>query len=152
MKKTLALMFCTIAIATLSFAADFTGTWKLNAAKSKAEGMPAPKEQTVTYTPKGAGYEYMAKGVTSTGTPIQASFVYVKDGEKIQTTGFPFWDAIVIKGGTMSRSNVELHRGGKVVGSAYRTLSGDGKIMTISGKFTMPDGKAATYNYVYERQ
>jgi hypothetical protein len=39
-----------------AMAADFTGTWKLNTAKSKAVGMPMPKEQTTIYTPKGSGY------------------------------------------------------------------------------------------------
>jgi hypothetical protein len=140
------------ALLGVAAAADFTGTWKLNTAKSKYEGLPMPKEQTATYTPKGSGWEYTVKGTSSTGQPIQSSFTYVADGVEAKTTGFPYWDSLVTKNGKEAKSTVQLKREGKVVGMVTRTLSADGKVITLTGKVTLPDGKTATYNAVYDKQ
>ncbi len=136
----------------LAGAADFTGTWKLNTAKSKYEGLPMPKEQVATYTPKGSGWEYMVKGTSATGQPIHSMFTYVEDGVEAKTTGFPYWDTIVTKNGKSAKSMVQMKREGKVVGNVTRTLAADGKSLTLAGKLTLPDGKTATYNAVYEKQ
>ena len=149
MKKLALLLFAgTLA----AMAVDFSGTWKLNTAKSKAEGMAMPKEQTTTYTPKGSGYEYSAKGVSATGEPIKSSFTYVKDGEEVKTTGFPMWDSLTVTGGQGAKSTVQLKRAGKVVGTVTRTVAADGKSLKLVGKVTLPDGKTATYNYHYDKQ
>jgi hypothetical protein len=150
MYRLLALSLCVFASA--AFAADATGTWKLNTAKSKYTGMPMPKDMTVTYTPEGSGWRYAATGTSGTGQPINASFVYAKDGEDIKTTGFPSWDTIVLKNAGSDKSTGLLKREGKSVGSVTRTISADGKMMTIRGKVTTPEGKQATYLSVYEKQ
>ena len=149
MVRTLTLLLCTLVAAS---AADVIGTWKLNTSNSKYEGMPAPKEQTVTYTAKGTGWDYSAKGVSATGAPTTATFTFVKDGEDAKTTGFPYWDAISIKNSASAKSVGTFKRDGKVVGTGTRTISADGKTMTIVGKVTLPDGKPATYTAVYEKQ
>ena len=149
MLKTFALAFTLLGVAA---AVDFTGTWKLNTAKSKYEGLPMPKEQTATYTPKGTGWEYMVNGTSATGQPIHSMFTYVADGVEAKTTGFPYWDAIVTKDGKAAKSTVQLKREGKVVGNVTRVLSADGKMITLDGKVTLPDGKAATYHAVYDKQ
>lgn len=135
-----------------TFAADFSGTWKLNLAKSKYVGMPAPKEQTVTYTAKGTGWEYAGKGISATGEPIRTSFSYVKDGAPVKATGFPYWDEMVVTNGTAAKTSTILRRQGKDVGTASRTLAADGKSMTVEGKLKLPDGKDATYLSYYEKQ
>jgi hypothetical protein len=149
MVRTLALLLCTLGAAS---AADVIGTWKLNTAKSKYEGIPAPKEQTVTYTAKGTGWDYSATGVSGAGAPTTATFTFVKDGEDAKTTGFPYWDTISIKNSARAKSTGTFKREGKVVGTGTRTISSDGKTMTIVGKVTLPDGKPATYRAVYEKQ
>lgn len=149
MIRTFALLLCAFAAAP---AADIMGTWKLNLAKSKYEGMPAPKEQTVIYTAKGSGWEYVAKGTSGTGEPIRSAFTYTKDGDDLKSTGFPYWDALVLKNGAADKSTAQLKRAGKVVGTATRTVSADGKSMTVAGTVTMPDGKKASYSAVYDKQ
>ena len=144
------LMFGVFAVAAA--AADATGTWKLNLGKSKYTGMPAPKDLTVTYMPEASGWRYQARGTTATGEPISSSFTYRKDGEEIKTTGFPLWDTLVLEGAAADRSTGKLLRGGKPVGSVTRTLSTDGKTMTIRGSVMTPEGKKATYISVYEKQ
>jgi len=138
--------------ASIALSADFTGTWKLNTAKSKFTGISMPKELTVTYAAQGSGWRYSAKGIGPTGEAINRSFTYVKDGEEIKTTGFADFDAIVLQNGNSEKSTATYKRQGKPVGTATRTLSADGKTMTINGEVTLPDGKKATMISVYGKQ
>jgi hypothetical protein len=146
-----ALVFCAFA-ALVSGAEHLTGSWKLNSAKSKYVEMPAPKEQTVTYTTQGSGWKYDAKGTSADGQPIHATFVYVKDGADAVMTGFPYADAIVLQNGNADTSTATFKRQGKPVGNAKRVISPDGKTMTITGQVTQADGKPGTYTAVYDRQ
>jgi hypothetical protein len=127
-----------------AFSVDATGTWSLNTTKSKYTGMPMPKDMTATYTPEGTGWRYAAKGTSATGEPINSGFSYMKDGEEIKTTGFPNWDALVLKNANSNKATGTMKRGGKEVGTLTRTISDDGKTMTIRGKVTTPEGKQVT--------
>ncbi|MFN0105066.1 MAG: hypothetical protein ACKV2U_23650 [Bryobacteraceae bacterium] len=150
MLKSLVLVLCAIAV-TVS-AADIAGVWKLNPAKSKYTGTAGNKEMTVTYTMQGSGWTYSAKGVSAAGEPITRSYTYVKDGEEFKVTGFPNWDGLVLKNAATSKSTSTYMRGGKAVGTGTRTISADGKTMTIRSTVTLPDGKKATMLSVYDRQ
>jgi hypothetical protein len=150
MHRYLSLALCLLS--TTAFAADTMGTWKLNTAKSKYTGMAAPKEMTVVYSPQGAGWKYSAKGTSAKGEPINSSFIYVKDGDEIATTGFPLWDGLVLTNAKAAEATGAIKRQGKAVGNLSRTISADGKTMTIRGKLTGPDGKPVTYDAVYEKQ
>src|SRR5262245_58167845 len=101
-----------MSIVGLAYSADVSGTWKLNPAKSKYTGVPAPKEMTVTYTPQGTGWRYEARGTSATGQAINSSFTYAKDGEDNPTTGFPNWDSISLKNANSDRSTATLKRQG----------------------------------------
>jgi hypothetical protein len=133
-------------------AADFSGTWKLNTAKSKYTGMPKPKEMTVVYTPQGSGWAYEAKGTTGEGQPISTSFVYVKDGEDIKIAGSSLGDTLVLRNAQGDVATGVFKRGGKVIGQVKRTFSDAGKTMIIAGNSVLPDGKPVTYTSVYEKQ
>lgn len=149
MIKSLILLLCTFGLLS---AADFTGTWKVDTAKSKYAGVPEPKELTVTITANGKGYDYMAVGTTATGEAIHAMFTYAKDGEQIKTTGWPNWDTIVLKHGMEDKAEIEYWRGGRAVGKGTRELAKDGKTYTVSSKVKLADGKEATYKSVYVKQ
>ena len=152
MYRSLALSLCTLIFASAALSADATGTWKLNTAKSKYTGMPAPKELTAVYTPEGSGWRYEATGMDTAGNPIKSSFTYVKDGADISTTGFPNWDTIVIHNGAANKSTVTLKRKGKKVGRVTRVIAADNKTMTLRGHATTADGKKVSYVAVYEKQ
>ncbi|MFN0102664.1 MAG: hypothetical protein ACKV2U_11310 [Bryobacteraceae bacterium] len=150
MLKSFAFALCGLAM-TVS-AADLAGVWKLNAAKSKYTGMTANKEMTVTYTMQGSGWIYSAKGVSATGESIDRSYTIVKDGEEAKVTGFPNWDGIVVKNSAGAKGSSTFMRQGKAVGTSTRTISPDGKTMTIRGNVTLPDGKKASFVAVYDKQ
>lgn len=141
------------AFAFSAFAADHViGTWKLNNTKSKYVGIPSPKDVIVTYTPAGAGWKYEGKGTAADGQPINMTFTYVKDGEDMPLTGYPNADTLVLRNGKSDTSTGTFKRGGKAIGTAKRTISKDGKTMTIDAKLTLPDGKKGSYLAVYDKQ
>ncbi len=98
-----------------SAAADgqMNGTWKLNTAKSKYTNMPMPKDLTVTYATEGTGWRYSGQGTSATGEPISPSFTYMKDGEDIKMTGFPFADTLVLRNGNANVSTGTFKRDGE---------------------------------------
>jgi hypothetical protein len=146
----------TLLIAAFAFSAlgadHVAGTWKLNTAKSKYVGIPTPKDLTVTYTPAGQGWKYDGKGTTGDGQPVNMTFTYSKDGEDMPMTGYPYADTLSLRGGNTDSSTATFKRGGKVVGTAKRTISKDGKTMTVSANLTLPDGKKGSYTSVYDKQ
>jgi len=145
------LAICTIPMA--GFASEhLLGTWKLNLEESKYDGMPAPKDTIATYTADGAGWKYEAKGTSGDGQPMNMSFAYVKDNEDIKFSGSPIGDTLVIRGGASNVNTATFKRDGKVVGRGKRTISKDGKRMTLTGNTTMADGKKAKWTAVYDKQ
>ena len=67
----LALVFFTVtAVPMLAQDNPFLGTWKLNTAKSKFEGAPAPQTLTRTVVAQGNGVKYSFEGVAATGNPL----------------------------------------------------------------------------------
>src|SRR5438552_16571001 len=91
------------AFTVVAFSADpVIGSWKLNTAKSKYAGVPAPMDVTITYTPEGEGWKYEATGTAAGGRPINSSYVYARDNGEIKFMGYPYADALVLMNG---RSN-----------------------------------------------
>lgn len=128
------------------------GTWKLNVAKSTYTGIPAPKEVTLTFSPYGAGWKYEAKGTSADGKPTSITFSYSKDDVDMPMTGFPYAEALSLKGGDKDNAIALFKRASKIVGTAHRTISEDGKTMTVNATITLPDGKKASYMTIYEKQ
>ena len=73
------LLFATLALvgssSGLLLAADaFSGSWKLNVAKSTfASDYPVPKELTLTFTEQGANRIQILKGIAADGSPRSLS-------------------------------------------------------------------------------
>ena len=69
--------FITLAVCTLltpAFASDaskWLGTWKLNTEKSKFEGVPATKEETVTFQMDGNKIKRLASGTDVNGKTLE---------------------------------------------------------------------------------
>ena len=149
MIRTIALMVTLLGVAG---AADFMGTWKLNVAKSTYGVVGAPKEQTVTYSPKGAGYDYELKGISPKGEPLHGTYTYMKDSVENKATGFPNWDGIVLTHGMSGKATAVYMRAGTRVGTGTRTLSPDGKTLRIDSQVKVPKGKVSITSAVYDRQ
>jgi hypothetical protein len=131
------------------------GTWKLNLAKSKFEGGPAPKSLTRTITADGSGAKYSFEGVSADGKPFAYSFSTNYDGKDspVTGTGMPFGaDSITLKRISPSKTEGILKKGGKEVGKVVTDVSKDGKIATVKAKGKGPDGKEAMTDSIYDKQ
>lgn len=123
------------ALPALAAENPWIGTWKLDPAKSHFTG------DTFTYSKAANGMMHYSDGSV-------ASFDFAIDGKEYKTVydrtttwtaaGDNAWDSV-------SKAN------GKVLSKSHRTLSADGKTLTIASTGTTPDGTAFNDEAVYTR-
>jgi len=128
------------------------GTWQLNVAKSQFTPGPGWQSQVRTYqaTPEGVAVTWT--GVDAKGEKMHVSYTYAYDGRDYLMLGSASYDtlnAVRIDAWTV-RS--EEKREGRTVGVAVRTVSRDGKVLTISDKGTNRKGQAFSQLLVFDRQ
>jgi hypothetical protein len=129
------------------------GTWKLNVAKSRFSPGPAPKSMTLTYTypPSGDEVKIVVQQVMADGATQKWEMTPKYDGKDYPVTGNPDADAIALGKLDGLKSHSTFKRGGKVASENVRTLSGDGKTLTIETKGTNAKGQAVHNIQVFER-
>ncbi|HEU0368141.1 MAG TPA: hypothetical protein VFR42_02960 [Candidatus Acidoferrum sp.] len=144
------LIVCLAAAAV--FAADaFTGTWKLNEAKSKL-GAGAVKNTTVTYEVMGDTIKVTLEGVGADGKATHDEWTGKYDGKDYPVTGNPMTDTRAYKKVNDHTLEATGKKGDKVVLTAKITVSADGKTRTVVSTQTTADGKKVTSTAVYEKQ
>jgi hypothetical protein len=135
-----ALVMIVIAAAAVELAAQaadpIIGTWELNVAKSKYTPGPAPKSETRTYVIAGQDIKASSEGVDGTEKPTAASWTVNYDGKDRPETGNPNADTLSVKRVNAFRAKFTQKKDGKVVITGTRTISPDGKVMTITSKGT----------------
>ena len=117
------------------------GTWKLNLAKSKYKPGPAPQSLVVKFEPAGKGVKTTSDFVNAKGEKISSVYTAYYDGKDYPITGSAVSDTVALKklgGGKMERVD---KKGGKPFQTFVRTVSADGKTMTITQKGTNPKGE-----------
>jgi hypothetical protein len=127
------------------------GTWKLNVAKSKFSPGPAPKSMTLTYSPAADAVKIVVQQVAADGATQKWEMTPKYDGKDYPVTGNPEADAIALGKVDGLKSQSTFKRGGKAVGENVRTLSADGKTLTIEMKGTDSQGRAVHNVQVFER-
>jgi hypothetical protein len=147
----LALVLCA-AFAVVSAADDpFSGTWQLNAAKSKYEGGPAPEKATVTIQSDGTTSTVKAES-TFEGKSYSTSYTAKLDGTPAPMQGSPVADMVAVKRIDDRTRELTSMKGGKTVGESRATLSADGKTVTVVGSGLNPKGVEVKFTAVYEKQ
>ena len=140
--------------ATLLAADAFTGTWKLNVAKSKLSAGTEVKEVTVVITEQGDSLGVDVKGIAGDGTPISVKYTLpAKGGPVSYTEGAPPSGATAMTkrvNATTIDSTSSVN--GKEVGSTHTVIASDGKSLTRVVKGMDAQGKAYQNTEVYERQ
>ena len=137
----------------VALAADdpFTGTWKLNAAKSKI-GAGAPTNSTVIYAPAGDSVKCTVDGVDGSGKPSHNEWTGKFDGKDYPITGDANADMrsyTKVNDRTLSTTQ---KKGGKVVSTGKIVVSADGKSRTVTNDITSADGKKIASTAVYDKQ
>lgn len=129
------------------------GSWKLNAAKSQVRAGPAlGRSDTRTYTTSDGGVTLTRKQVTAEGKEITATSTSNYDGKDYSIKGSPDFDTGNAKRVDANTVETTLKRNGKVVGQSKRTVSKDGKTLTVVTKGTNANGDPVDVTLVYDRQ
>ncbi len=151
-----ALVMIVIAAAAVELAAQgadpIVGTWELNVAKSKYTSGPAPKSETRTYVVAGQDIKASSKGVDGSGKPTAAAWTINYDGKDRPQTGNPGADTLSLKRVNAFTVEFTQKRAGKVVITGTRTISPDGKVMTITSKGTTARGQTINDVEVFEKR
>jgi len=135
----------------------FAGTWKLDAAQSKAEAGTVPKSETRTYGvieggvltlvvdgvgADGVGYAYGATGdITGKEYPV------TDRGQGARILG----DAISWKKIDDRTVEMDIKKKGEIINATRHSVSTDGKTLTVSENGIDPDGKPVRAVDVYHR-
>jgi hypothetical protein len=128
------------------------GTWELNVAKSKFSPGPAPKSETRTYVVAGQDIKASSKGVDGAGKATAQQWIVNYDGKDRLQTGNPDADSLSLKRIDAFTAEFTQSRGGKVVMTGTRTISQDGKVMTITTKGTNAQGQTINDVAVFEKR
>jgi hypothetical protein len=128
------------------------GTWTLNLAKSKFTPGPAPKSQTRTYADTAQGTALTVSGVAADGSPVSGKSTLKYDGKDYAISGSPDYDTVSLKRLNGSTVRSETKKAGKAVGTTIRTISGHGKVLTLSAKFKDSKGVSHDNVAVYDKQ
>jgi hypothetical protein len=152
MKHTLALtLLGAMFVCGTAFAADpIVGSWKLNVAKSTFNPGPAPKAATRTYT-EAAGLYTLDQKITGADGKENLLHVQYRDGQEVKTPGASV-DSTVAKKLDVNNWDFDVKMGGKVVGHVHRSVSADGKVLTVHNTGQQGNTTASDDTMVFDRQ
>ena len=142
-----------LAAASFLFAADPSlGTWKLNVAKSKYSPGPAPKSGNLTFEASGDAVKRTGEQIAADGKKSSLTYTAKMDGKFYPVTGSDLYDEISIKKIDDHNTEAAMKRGGKAALSAKRSVSKDGKVMTITITGTNAKGEKINNVVLYDKQ
>jgi hypothetical protein len=118
------------------------GTWKLDVAESKFSPGPPPKSITVTFEQAGEGVKVTADAVGADGKATHTTYTGNYDGKDYPVTGSGTGaDTVSLKRVDARTTERTDKKGGKVVMTFTRTVSSDGKLLTVTIKGTNRKGQ-----------
>jgi hypothetical protein len=126
------------------------GTWVLNYGKSVFDPENTLQRRTATFEAAPDGFKHIQLTLLANGSTSRVEYTVKFDGKDHPITGSAL-DSVAVKrvdANTVERSGKV---GGKIVETAIRTISADGKTLTIVTKGNL-DGTDYSSTQVYERQ
>jgi len=129
------------------------GTWKLNLAKSKYFARMAPKSEVRTYAMQGETVKLTDNGVAADGSSLSWGYIARLDGKDYPITGTRPGGADTISATLANATTVDakLKKGGKVIETASRVVSADGKTLTVTA-YSADGNKTPLFVTVYDKQ
>lgn len=127
------------------------GIWHFVPAASTYQSGPAPKESKRQWIPDGDKVKFIHDGIGADGKPFHTEFTAAYDGQPNPFIGGTLYDAVALTSRGPSRVDQVFTLKGKVTVKATRTISKDGKRMTIDSRGTKPDGTRFRNLLIYER-
>jgi len=125
------------------------GSWTLNVARSTGA---VPKSDTRTYTAADGGIKLTVKRVSAEGKEISAQTSYKYDGKDYPSTGSSDYDTVSARRIAPHIVEITQKLRGKVVAMTTRTVSRDGKTLTLATRSTNAKGEVVSSTLVFERK
>ena len=145
--------------ATIVYGADmFSGTWKVNVAKSKYSPGPPPKSNTQVITAVDGGMKVVTDGVNNEGKKTHNEYTVKFDGkdypEKPMLDGKPNpngADMISVKKIDDNTYEATTKQKGKVLAVTKNVISKDGKTRTATATGKNGEGQTVNNTIVWEK-
>jgi hypothetical protein len=134
------------------FAAEspFSGTWKLNLAKSKLTP-PVPKSDIAVVDADENGLKLNQDVITDKGESLKISYEAKFDGKDYPVTGDPSSDLVSYQRVNANTLKGKTKKDGKAAADATIVVSKDGKITTV--QYTdYSQAKPVKSTFVYDKQ
>ncbi len=129
------------------------GTWKQNLARSKYNPGPTPTTAATLMIEQAPGGEKISvNGVGADGMPASWSYTVSDDGKPKPVTGSPYGDTVSLKRINSEATQITYRRNGKTSRTSTRTVSKDGRTLTVAAKGTNAKGQAYNNTTVFEKQ
>jgi len=128
------------------------GTWKLNLAKSSFNPGPAPKSQMRAYVATADGIDLMYTGVAADGSAVNGKSSYKYDGKDYPISGMADYDTLSLKRIDANTIESTQKNAGKTTGTTIRSVSSDGKVLTLKSKGSNAKGQAYDNVMVFDKQ
>ena len=136
----------------LAQADPLLGTWTMDAAKSKFDPGPASKSSTAVFAAAGTGVKVTVDGVSSTGEKSHWEYTAEYDGKDVKITGNnPDADMIAMTRVSPRVTQSVYKKGGKATLTNRRTVSADGKTLTVTQTGTNAQGQKVNNTLVYTK-
>jgi hypothetical protein len=141
-----------LSLAARAEAADpLEGTWWLNVEKSTFAAAPGPKGQIRTYALSNGVEKLTARGVGADKKPTLVRYEARYDGKDYDMTGSIGGPKISLRRIDPQTTESTQKRDGKPAIVATRTVSADGKTLTVVSRGTLPDGQRVDSTLIFER-
>ena len=141
------------ALATLNAQASdpLIGSWKLDVSKSKWDPGPAAKSSTAKFEAAGTGLKVTVDGVTGAGDKTHFEYTAQYDGKDVKVAGNPDADMIAMTRTSERVTQTVYKKGGKVTLTNRRSVSADGKTLTVTQTGTNAQGQKVNNALVYTK-
>ena len=127
------------------------GTWRFIPTESSYKSAPAPKESKRQWIKDGERVKFIHDGINADGKAFHTEFSAAYDGRSNPFVGGTLYDSVALTLRNPSRVDQVFRLKGKITVKAIRTISKDGKRMTIDSRGEKPDGTRFRNLLIYER-
>ena len=149
--KTIGLtLLLSVAASAMCLANPTSGTWKLNAGKSKF-GEGAAKGETVVWATVGDQEKCTVDGTDANGKKLHSEWTGKLDGKDYPLTGDPTADTRAFTISGEKTIAITSKKDGKVVGTGTVVVAADGKSRTVTTTMTNAKGEKVTSTAVYDK-
>ena len=147
------MLLTALTLLVANVAADqLSGTWKMNAEKSKYSPGPPTKDLMVVVESDENNYKLDATGTDGDGKPIHTQYSAKFDGKDYPATGIANADTVSMKRIDANTIETMQKKNGKVVMTITTKVSNDGKTRTSTWRGKNAEGKDVHNVVVFDKQ